>query len=214
MEVRAPLRLPKREIERFYEQKRGWVEEHLLQMQRRLQERAQYRFGQKLTLLGKSYPVRLAGESGPVFDGACFYLPQEEQAARAAAEKFYRAYANGLLRERLSFFAAKMRVSPSAVRINGAAQRWGSCSGKGSINFSWRLIAAPPDAVDYVVVHELAHLLHHDHSGQFWRAVENVLPDYKRRRQLLCKAQQTLEQEWPASPRQRRAPDCDGGNDR
>ena len=71
------------------------------------------------------------------------------------------------------------------LRINGAKGRWGSCSGRNSLNFSWRLMLAPEHCVNYVVVHELCHILHHDHSAAFWREVERFFPGWKEcRRQL------------------------------
>ena len=72
-----------------------------------------------------------------------------------------------------------MGESPDKIKITGARTRWGSCSSRRVICFSWRLMMAPPEAVDYVVVHELAHLRHMDHSASFWQAVAQVLPDYE-----------------------------------
>ena len=69
----------------------------------------------------------------------------------------------------------------TAVKINSAKGRWGSCSGKNSLNFSWRTVLASDDAIDYVVVHELAHTIEHNHSSRFWNIVEKTLPDYRRR---------------------------------
>ena len=88
-----------------------------------------------------------------------------------------------------------MSVTPSAVRINGAKTRWGSCSGKKSINFSWRLIMASDDVIDYVVVHELAHLLELNHSARFWAVVEKILPDCRERRKQLRELQKRLATE-------------------
>lgn len=82
-------------------------------------------------------------------------------------------------------YAAIMGVKPSGVKITSARTRFGSCSGKNSICYSWRLMQYPQAAVDYVVVHELAHILHKNHSREFYRTVERFLPDYRQRRALL-----------------------------
>ena len=83
------------------------------------------------------------------------------------------------------------------VRITSAKTRWGSGSAKGGLNFSWRLLCAPPEAMDYVVVHELAHLIEFNHSSRFWAIVEGILPDYKARRQSLKEVQESLlRQGW------------------
>ena len=89
------------------------------------------------------------------------------------------------LSARTAHFARIMGVSYQRVRITSARTRLGSCSSKGSICFSWRLMDYPDDAIDYVVVHELAHLIHMDHSAAFYAEIERVMPDYKRRRELL-----------------------------
>jgi len=72
-----------------------------------------------------------------------------------------------------------MGVTPSSVGIKSFKSRWGSCHVNGDIVFNWKIVMAPNRIVDYVVVHELCHLKHHDHSPKFWKAVEKVIPDYK-----------------------------------
>lgn len=78
-----------------------------------------------------------------------------------------------------------MELRPSSVRITSAEKRFGSCSGKNSLCFSWRLMAYPIEAVEYVVVHELAHIKHHNHSSAFYSLIEKYMPDYKERQKLL-----------------------------
>ena len=78
-----------------------------------------------------------------------------------------------------------MGLKPSSVRITSAEKRFGSCSGKNGISFSWRLMAYPPPAVEYVVVHELAHIKHHNHGREFYALIEKYMPDWKERRKML-----------------------------
>ena len=78
-----------------------------------------------------------------------------------------------------------MGVKPTSVKITSAEKRFGSCSGKNGLCFSWRLMAYPTKAIEYVVVHEFCHFAHPDHSPAFWAAVAQVLPDYKQRQHLL-----------------------------
>jgi predicted metal-dependent hydrolase len=73
----------------------------------------------------------------------------------------------------------------SKIGITGARTRWGSCSAKGSLNFSWRLIMAPLEIIDYVIIHELVHLRYHNHSRAFWKGVADILPDYRARKAWL-----------------------------
>lgn len=122
-------------------------------------------------------------------------LPEAE--LRAALVDFYRKAAKALLPSAVERFAPLVGKAPQQVRITSAKTRWGSCSAKGGLNFSWRLLCAPPEAMDYVVVHELAHLIEFNHSSRFWAIVEGILPDYKARRQSLKEVQESLlRQGW------------------
>lgn len=89
------------------------------------------------------------------------------------------------LEERLPVFALRMGVSYERVSIRAQKTRWGSCSGNGNLSFNWKLSLVPDEILDYVVVHELAHRIAMNHSAKFWRVVEDILPDYRERRQWL-----------------------------
>ena len=90
-----------------------------------------------------------------------------------------------IIPQKVKYFAKIMNVEPLGVKITGAVTRWGSCSGKNSLCFSWRLMLYPEKAIDYVVIHELSHILHHNHSREFWHTVEKYMPDYKTAEKLL-----------------------------
>ena len=89
------------------------------------------------------------------------------------------------LKERTEYFSAIMGLEPTGVKITSAKKRFGSCSAKNSICYSWRLMLYPKEAIDYVVVHELAHIAHKNHGPQFYALIEKYLPDYKEREKLL-----------------------------
>jgi len=95
------------------------------------------------------------------------------------------AEAKAVIPPRVAHFADVMGLRYTGVKISRARTRFGSCSPKDSLSFSCRLMRYPMEAIDYVVVHELAHIPHKNHGADFWRAVEAVLPDYKARRALL-----------------------------
>lgn len=103
----------------------------------------------------------------------------------AEEEKVYRQKAAEVLPGKVTQYAALMGVAPTSVRITGAKTRFGSCSGKNALCFSWRLMMYPEAAIDYVVVHELAHIRHHNHSAAFYHVIASVMPDYKARAALL-----------------------------
>ncbi len=107
--------------------------------------------------------------------------PEPTEGEKAAL----RAHAKAYLPKRVAHFAAIMGIQPAAIRITSAKTRFGSCSGKNCLSFSLRLMRYPPEAIDYVVVHELAHITHKNHGKAFYQAVERILPDYRARRALL-----------------------------
>lgn len=90
-----------------------------------------------------------------------------------------------VIETRCRYYAPVMGVSYGTVTIREQKTRWGSCSMKGNLNFNWKLVLMPSEILDYVVVHELAHRIHMDHSAEFWAEVGKILPDYKERRQWL-----------------------------
>lgn len=100
-------------------------------------------------------------------------------------ENLYRARARRQLEGRAAYFAERMGVSYNKISVRAAKTRWGSCSAQGNLNFHWKLILMPPEILDYVVVHELAHRKEMNHSARFWAEVEKILPDYDRRRKWL-----------------------------
>lgn len=105
--------------------------------------------------------------------------------ASAEEEKLLRKKARELLPEKVNYYSDLLGVTPTRLTVTGARTRFGSCSGKNGISFSFYLMRFPEDAIDYVVVHELCHMIHHNHSKEFYKEIEKILPDYKRRKKLL-----------------------------
>ena len=98
--------------------------------------------------------------------------------------KLLRKKAKEVIPQKVEYYARIMQVSPSSVKINSAKKRYGSCSGTNSLNFSLFLMDKDERFIDYVVVHELAHIKHHNHSKDFYKFIERFMPDYKDRMKL------------------------------
>lgn len=97
----------------------------------------------------------------------------------------YRVRASEIFEKKVSMYASKMNVTIHRITIRDQKTRWGSCSAGGNLNFNWRLLLAPEEVLDYVVVHELAHRKEMNHSSRFWKIVEEFVPDYRTYRQWL-----------------------------
>ena len=106
-------------------------------------------------------------------------------ALRSLIEHWYRKEAASHFARRIEHYAPRLGVRPSKVTVRGQRSRWGSCSAKGAVSLNWRLMLAPGELADYVVVHELCHLRHLNHSPRFWAMVGGIIPDYRRRRRCL-----------------------------
>ena len=104
---------------------------------------------------------------------------------REEDKPYYVKQAKAILPAKIEQYARRMGVRPTGLTVTSAKTRFGSCSGKNRLSFSWRLMAYPETAVDYVVVHELAHIRYKDHSRAFYGFVESILPDYRDRIRLL-----------------------------
>lgn len=97
------------------------------------------------------------------------------------------------LQQKCQYFSQEMGLRHGTVKINSAKTRWGSCNRKGDINFTYRLLFAPEELIDYVVVHELAHIKEMNHSASFWSVVEQTMPDFRARRKKLKEFQHQVE---------------------
>ncbi|MCD6120586.1 MAG: M48 family metallopeptidase [Spirochaetales bacterium] len=198
--VRAPLGLSRRKIEEIVGKKRKWIEKKVRQIKERNGRLSMKTFksGEHFYYLGMQYPLFVdnfksinpgnSNSRNPLkFDNKFVLNGKYQHTAREQFIAFYKKKAIVFIEKRAAFYSKVYGLRYRRISITRAEKRWGSCSSKGSINFSYRLIMTPPEIVDYVVVHELAHLKHHNHSGKFWREVERMLPEYRSRRNWLKK---------------------------
>ena len=182
--VRAPLRAPATMIDQVIREKSGRpqaVAHH-------------YEEGEIFWFLGRPYPLHLTEDAGSGIQRTDRLLVPRtiRPDIRAGIQHWYMAESHKEIHSRCMWFSMMTGYSPASVRITDATQRWGSCNHLGGLNFSWRLIQAPLEIVDYVIVHELVHLRQPDHSRKFWKKVEALMPDYKRRREWLRENERLL----------------------
>jgi predicted metal-dependent hydrolase len=186
--VRAPLRVPQAEIDSFVQQKVDWItrtREKIKSAQPALKK--QYTDGEIFLFLGSPFELKLVERQKPALqfkDGFTLTKSAREK-GEAYFIHWYKERAFEVISERVKEYSQRHGFAPSQVKISSARTRWGSCSSTGTLNFTWRLVMAPLEVIDYVVAHELAHLRVKNHSRKFWKLVETICPDYKRHRKWL-----------------------------
>jgi predicted metal-dependent hydrolase len=201
--VRAPSWVDDQRVAAVVRSKHHWIYQALaewrdLNATRVLRE---YKNGEGFLYLGRAYRLLLAAdqEEALVLKNGRFALRRdlvekgEMAAAREAFREFYVARGLERLRLRVDYFAPKVGVSPKGVDVRELGNRWASCSPSGKLAFHWKCMMAPLTIVDYVVVHELCHFHHRDHTGGFWNEVDKVIPDYRERKEWLRKNGAGLE---------------------
>ncbi len=146
--------------------------------------------GDTLYYLGEARTLRVMREERSrarvklVMDLLLMWVPYEAD-YEYRREKWYRREAAAIFEEKAEEFAKRLHVSFEDIRIKDQKSRWGSCSSKRNMNFNWRLLMAPEPVCDYVIIHELCHLVHMNHSADFWNLVESICPDYRQYKKWL-----------------------------
>ncbi len=186
--VRAPMRAPHAAIETFVQQKADWITRTREKMKSIVPTLGkQYTEGEKFLLLGSSFDLKLVGlqKHSLHFDSGFTLRSAAQPKGEQVFTRWYKERALEIISERVKQYSQQYNFTPKQVKISSAKTRWGSCSSSGTLNFTWRLVMAPLDVIDYVVVHELVHLRVKDHSSKFWNAVEAIYPEYKKQRKWL-----------------------------
>ena len=179
LKVVAPTFVGESEIQDFLVRNRDWVEVRLSQGRTDDAERPFKTVplrGQNHELSVQPPAQRPRGSASLSLEGNSFRLYCHEDHAQRRVLDFLKREARTELSAKARALAEQERLSVNSVRLKDTRSRWGSCSGKGNLNFSWRLIMAPTFVLDYVVAHEVAHLKHLDHSPAFWRYLDQLTP--------------------------------------
>jgi len=189
--VYTPYRTPESEIERFIREKERWILKKLSEKRNAITPTEKEFFaGEEFLYLGEVYPLELdhypsQGSSLRLSFGKFILSQGCVDDARGLFIEWYKREAKDKLPERVHYYSNKYQLFPKGVRITSAQSRWGSCSRDDQLCFSWRIMMAPLDVIDYVLLHELAHIKEKNHSTRFWNYLGSLLPDYKGRRRWL-----------------------------
>jgi len=193
--VRPPRHFSAEQVDAVVESKRMWIYKNLAEWRDMNAARVirEWVNGEGFLYLGSSYRLLLVAEQDEPLKlkNGRFCLRRDiidhggEQAAKVVFERFFVNKGVERVQSRVDYFAAKVGVKPLSVIVKDLGYRWGSCSKDGKLAFHWKSMMAPPKIIDYIIVHELCHLHHRDHTDAFWNEVDKVLPDYRERKESL-----------------------------
>ncbi|MFK7746103.1 MAG: M48 family metallopeptidase [Roseobacter sp.] len=185
LDGRVTLTLPKRVAEReaiaFAREKEAWIRKHLDARQ----EDVEVGLGAHLHIGGQPHEVAQGSGRRVVFEPGRVLVPGAPERMGKRLGSHLKQIARARLAEASDHYADKLGKRYSAITLRDTRSRWGSCTSQGRLMYSWRLILAPPDVLDYVVAHEVAHLEHMNHSADFWATVDALYGDYKHQRAWL-----------------------------
>ena len=192
LRVLAPERVSTELIESFIRDKKFWLYTKLAEKESMARPTAVKEFvtGEGFPYLGRSYRLLLVTEQGRPLKlerGRFRLVRSETQRGRDHFIAWYTEHARDWLGKKAQLWSPRMSVQPAGICIQDLGFRWGSCGAGGLINFHWATILLPVSIVEYVVVHELAHLHERCHTPEFWRRVERSLPDYLERKRWLAR---------------------------
>ncbi|MEI6532744.1 MAG: SprT family zinc-dependent metalloprotease [Candidatus Roizmanbacteria bacterium] len=203
--IKAPSKIPWSLIEKFVWEQWGWILKQLQNQKQIVVEKKQFQTGESINLFDKivkfeitslkdiSNPkVYMIDDTFQIIVPESFSQIQKQTELRKLLKLWYIHHADDLLKKKVEYFSSKLNVKCKKVRIKEVSTIWGSCSRNGDITLNWRLLLAPEVIADYVVIHEVSHLIHHHHRKTFWDCVFSLDREYKAHIKWLKKNGNTL----------------------
>ncbi|QCJ40873.1 M48 family metallopeptidase [Bacillus sp. S3] len=188
VEVQAPKGTPDESVLKVLEEKWNLIQEKLKEMKDRLQgiQEKVYEHGETFLYLGNVYPIKIFEDINitkdhVVFEGEklhIFVKQLEDERIKQALKRFYYQQCKSLVEKSISSYQSNFKTKPRSISISDSKTTWGTCDSKLQLTFNWRLAMAPREVIDYVVVHEMCHMVHLNHDRSFWRLVGKIMPDY------------------------------------
>lgn len=188
--VRAPYNMSVALIESFVSKHRKWIEKKKAAAAAKIEDYPEKRFthGELFPYLGNDYPLLFKADAkAPVyFDEGLIIAEQYSSSAASLLREWYRQRTFTIVSRKVMQSAETHGFKYNSVKATNANRRWGSCTIRKDLNFSWRLSMCPEEIIDYIAAHELAHLRQMNHSSRFWHEVAIICPEYKRHRSWLA----------------------------
>lgn len=194
VEVKAPYIISQKEIDSFLLKKKDWIDKKIL-FYNSIKKPIKRKFieGENFQFLGKDLKLKIikSDKRKNYLDKKFIYLfikNQDEklrEKVKKELEVLFKNEAVKIFEKKTNFYAKKIDVYPKKIKVKSFKKRWGSCSYKRELSYNWKLIMAPEKIIDYVIIHELCHLIHFNHSKEYWEKVCKILPNYKTRKEWL-----------------------------
>ncbi|PAE43077.1 M48 family metallopeptidase [Bacillus sp. 7884-1] len=196
VEVHVPKGISDERVILALEEKWDWIQLKLKEMKARsLGPTAKaYEHGESFLYLGNEYPIQITQDTEIQQDFAVFeeenlhiFVKQlEDEKVKQALKRFYYQQCKMLVEKSIRSFQSNFKVKPRSIRITDNKTNWGTCDSKLQLTFNWKLAMAPQKVIDYVVVHEMCHMVHLNHDRSFWRLVGKIIPDYEQQENWLA----------------------------
>jgi len=198
IEVRVPKETQEEKVLQLLEGKWDWLQRSRKEMIERTAGKKEkvYDNGETFQYLGDNYPIEIVQDINikqdhVVIDGDKFiiYVKQyEDERIKQALKRFYYQKCKVLVEKRIRFYQSNFKLKPRSIRISDNKSSWGTCDSNLQLTFNWKLAMAPLEVIDYIVVHEMCHMVHMNHDRSFWRLVGKILPDYEERKSWLAQS--------------------------
>lgn len=186
--VRAPKYASEHKISTFVVEHQSWIYKRLDDYATLYAEtpRHTYREGDRFYFLGKQYPVMTSqNQKMDIVFSDAFHIKNNCKNPRKSLLKWYKSHALDYCEERMKEIGETMNIKHRCISVTSAEKRWGSCTSDKHIHVSYKIIMLSPEYIDYILIHELAHCRHMNHSPKFWKLVEKYCPDFKKKRRWL-----------------------------
>ena len=185
--IKAPRRVSMDEIQKVVDKKERWIALHKERIEKNNELNKNILTYKDILFCGNIYHIAFDERIKKItlIDNYCLIPLKYKDTYQRKLILWYKKIANEILTQRVQYFCDLMQLEPSAIKLTNARTCWGTCNSKGVVSLNWRLMMVPHNLIDYVVVHELAHLVQLNHSKLFWQVVYSVLPDYASRRKSL-----------------------------
>lgn len=195
VELRVPKGTTDASIQKVIESKWDWI----MKKSKELKERTAghhekvYEHGEEFLYLGETYPILINVEETLAQSYVefrenqlhVFVKEQSDEGIQQALKRFFYQRCKVYVEQSIRKYQKEFKVKPKSIRINESKSNWGTCNSKYEMTFNWKLAMAPVEVIEYVVVHEMCHMVHLNHERSFWRLVGKILPDYEQRKAWL-----------------------------